>query len=184
MENKTNDCYIRGSSIKCLIKKKTPYRYLVGILLFVLIIIGVKFYFFKDMSWKDFLLLKFLSGNGNKNDTPPPDITFGGQPTYKNAQCYIEGEDIFNGRTFTKTGTQIKDSPFIVDCSKCNKYVYKDSSGKCANYLYDKEEQEPEMEPHEWPGSKVINMQGKETGEKNKGMCEPNPIPSSTSCPF
>ena len=176
MENKSNDCFIKGSSIKCLIKKKTTYKYLIGILLFVLIIVGIKFYFFKDMSWKDFLLLKFLSGNGNGNgngNDTPPDTTFGGQPTHANAQCYIEGEDIFNGRTFTKSGTQIKDSPFITDCSKCNNYIYKDSSGKCANYLYDKEEEEPAAEPEEWPG--VGN---------NKGVCEPNPIPTSTTCPF
>ena len=178
MENKTDDCFIKGSSIKCLLKKKTPYKILIGLLLFVLIIIGIKFYFFKDMSWKDFLLFKFLSNETNdKNgkDNSAPDTTFGGQPFHEDAKCYIEGEDIYNGYTYTKSGTkiQINDAPLLTDCSKCNNYVYKDSSGKCANYLYDKEEQEPATEPEEWPGA----------GD-NTGVCEPNPMPTSTTCPF
>ena len=87
---------------------------------------------------------------------------------------------------FTKSGTPIdkSDDIFTVDCSKCNTYVYRDSSGNCANYLYDKIEQEPATEPEEWPGAPIKDANGKDTGKFNTGVCEPNPNPAGNKCPF
>ena len=109
---------------------------LVGFFIIIAILIGVKIFFYSNMSWIDFFTLKALRPSGvsptDSLDHKLEDSSTGDSPSISGAQCEFEGEDIFNGYVFSKIGSPVlKDTQ--VDCDNCNQYVNKINS-KCINY--------------------------------------------------
>jgi|ETNvirnome_6_100_1030635.scaffolds.fasta_scaffold00163_20 hypothetical protein len=123
-------------------------------------------------------ILNFLPGSSTDSlDKTSEDSSKGDTPTVSGAQCEIEGEDIFNGYVFSKTGSPIKKATKI-DCDNCNKYVNKINL-QCINYIYDKSENESSGDKSDWPGNKK-----KSDANPNEGVCTGSIKPTGTKCPF
>ena len=154
---------------------------LIGSFTILAILIGVKLFFYSGMSWVDFFTLKPLRTSNNSStgslDKTLEDTSKGDTPTVSGAQCEIEGEDIFNGYVFSKTGSHIKIATKI-DCDNCNKYVNKINS-KCINYIYDKSENESSGDKSDWPGNKKTS-----DANPNEGVCTGSIKPTGAKCPF
>ena len=161
---------------------------LIALFSIIIIILGIKYFFFRDMSFKDFFMLKFLvkndDGNGggggggdNGNNSDSVDTSKGDTPSIPGAKCEFEGEDILNGYVFSKSGQTIK-SGTLVDCISCNQYINKENS-ECINYAYDKSENESSQDKSDWPG----NIKSGRT-TPNEGVCTGAINPTGTKCPF
>ena len=81
------------------------------------------------------LFLAYWFGTGQHSKQPDP------EPETEPLMCSFEGEDVFNERVYSSSGTLVVPG-FQDACSNCVQYVYKDSSG-CVPLGYDETQGEP-----------------------------------------
>ena len=86
--------------------------WLINISFVISIIIITKIFLYPSLTWTEFIT--FNNFFSNKKDVSPSDndsledSSKGDTPSVSGAKCEFEGEDIFNGYVFSKTGSPIK----------------------------------------------------------------------------
>ncbi len=110
---------------------------IIGILV-VILLITASYCFIKDQS-RDIVscvldkIMIFKKKKKNDESTQEDDSL---NTPDKNRACKFESEDVYNGMVFSVDGTPVKEQPQMT-CADCTKYIYKDSEGKCYDFIHD-----------------------------------------------
>lgn len=151
---------------------------ILGILVVILLIIA-SYCFIKDQS-RDIVScvldkIMIFKRKKKKDETTQEDDSVNTPDETKS--CEFEGEDMYNGMVFSVDGTPVKEQPQMT-CADCTKYIYKDSEGKCYDFIHDTK----------YNADNYCSEEQKEEGEAGKRVTLCNDVCTASftprACPF